>query len=268
MSIGSGVIVTVALHEIDSSPDAETGSECDNKSLKYCNCAVTAMITMPSNEEAPQTNVATDNYSYFTAEEIVGPAPAEIDTRISEVLIEKGYTVEHATAIQEILNTIGIESIAIENMTGKPEEGVNCVISFPNGYTARDRRFNFTTEDGVLFWAGFLDEDLYDTDQGGYIQNYSDVHVPEKDVTSAEFAALITHAEPAIKAYLNYPDTANFKQLSYRVGRSDNLYQLSGSVQAQNGFGVKDTINFSVRFEKDGTKFQITAIVMYGVRVY
>ena len=34
MSIGTGVIVAVALHEIDHSPHRETGTEGDNERLK------------------------------------------------------------------------------------------------------------------------------------------------------------------------------------------------------------------------------------------
>lgn len=40
MSIGSGVIVAVALQQIDCAPNAETGTEGNNERLKNVNCAV------------------------------------------------------------------------------------------------------------------------------------------------------------------------------------------------------------------------------------
>ena len=45
----------------------------------------------------------------------------EIDMRISDVLVDAGYTVDHATAIQEILNTIGIDSIEIETTQSRSQ---------------------------------------------------------------------------------------------------------------------------------------------------
>lgn len=40
MSIGTRVIVAVALQQVDGSPDAETGTECDDESLQYFDCTV------------------------------------------------------------------------------------------------------------------------------------------------------------------------------------------------------------------------------------
>jgi len=40
MSIGTRVIIAVSFQQVDCSPDAKTGSECDYESLKYAYCAV------------------------------------------------------------------------------------------------------------------------------------------------------------------------------------------------------------------------------------
>ena len=40
MSIGAGVIVAVALHEVHDTPDCETCAQSDNESLKNTYCAV------------------------------------------------------------------------------------------------------------------------------------------------------------------------------------------------------------------------------------
>lgn len=39
ISIGSGVVVAVALQKIDYSPDTKSGSKSDNKGLQYVYCA-------------------------------------------------------------------------------------------------------------------------------------------------------------------------------------------------------------------------------------
>lgn len=181
--------------------------------------------------------------------------------------LEKGYSLEHASAIQEILNTVGIEFLEIESMTGDPESGLNSVVSYPNGYTDRDRRFYFTTDNGILFYAGFHNDDLYDSEKGGYLKNYNDIHVPEKAVTHDEFYKLQELAEPAVKQYLNYPDTASYDSFSYRVGRSDKNYQLLGNVTAKNALGVKDTLSFLVWYVKNDEKFTIVGIAIDGIRV-
>lgn len=194
-------------------------------------------------------------------------SPEEIDNRIANVMIDQGYSLEHASQIQEILNTIGINEIVIENTTGESESGLNSIICYPNGYTDRDRRFYFTTDNGVLFYAGFGSEDLYVIEEGGYLKNYNDVHVPEKEVSIDVFSKLQLLAEESVKGCLNYPDTANFSMFSWRIARSDNMYQILGEVNASNGFGVKDDISFSVWFIDNNGTYSIEAISLDGVRV-
>lgn len=118
-----------------------------------------------------------------------------------------------------------------------------------------------------MFYAGFLNENLYDSDKGGYLKNYNDVYVPKKEVSVEVFAELQLLSEDIVKQYLNYPDTANFDILSYSVGRSDNKYQITGSVNAKNGFGVEDNIPFSVWFVKKDGKFTVKGVALKGVRV-
>lgn len=191
----------------------------------------------------------------------------QIDCAISRTLTDAGYTVEHASAIQEILNTVGIESIEIDNMTGEAEDGLNSVTCYPNGYEDRDRRFFFTTEDGVLFYAGFSDEDLYDSESGGYLKNYSDVHIPEKDVTLEVYEELRTLATEEVKKCLNYPASANFNALDWGVGRSDDKYQIIGNVSAENGAGVEKEMAFSVWFVSEGDGFAVEGIALDGIRI-
>lgn len=190
-----------------------------------------------------------------------------IDDSITALLMESGYSVEHASKIQEILNTLGIDTISIDNMTGEAEKGLNSVVCCPNGLTDRDKRFFFTTEDGELFYAGFSEEDLYDSNNGGFIKSYNDVHIPNKEVSLDTYNVLCQLAEDAVKNCLNYPETANFHTLSWKIGRSDEKYQIKGEVTAKNGFGVKEKIGFSVWFTDLGDSFNIDGISLDGVRV-
>ena len=40
LALGTGVVVAVTLQQVDGSPDAETGTQCDNESLKNGYCAI------------------------------------------------------------------------------------------------------------------------------------------------------------------------------------------------------------------------------------
>lgn len=192
---------------------------------------------------------------------------ADIDTGLIEALLEAGYSVEQSTEIQQILNTVGITSIEIENMTGEAQSGLNSVVCYPNGLTDRNRRFNFTTDNGKIFYAGFLDEDLYDADKGGYLKSYDDVHVPETKVDLATFDELQILAVEDVKQNLNYPNTADFDSFAWAVGRSDDEYKIIGTVSAKNAFGVKDDIHFGVWYKKNGEAFDFVGMEFNGARV-
>lgn len=190
-----------------------------------------------------------------------------IDSAITTTLLQAGYSIEHASQIQEILNQVGITSIVIENMTGEAETGLNSVVCYPNGYTDRNRRFFFTTENGVLFYAGFSDEDLYDSEKGGYLKSYEDVHVPETEITTAVYDELRGLAEEDVKSCLNNPQTADFGLLDWGIGRSDDKYQLIGRVSAENSFGVEKEMPFSVWYTDNNGEFTLDGVSIDGVRV-
>lgn len=230
-----------------------------------------------SDDASKETNSKTETTSskeqnnadneYFKTNGDANGKQANISTELLDTLVDKGYTIEHASEIAEILNTVGIESIKIENMTGTPEKGLNAVICYPNGYTTRDRRFYFTTEDGILFIAKFTSETLYDVEQGGFLKSYGDVHVPEKSIDMNTYTTLQGLAETEVKKYLNHPSSASFGMLDWKIGRSDDNYKIMGCVSASNSFGVKDDLQFSVWFLKTSTGFSIEAVVIDGQQV-
>lgn len=226
--------------------------------------AIVNSVENPTTEENPTGN---DGNSFFNSSGEIGNEVVDMDTSMLKVLMDAGYTLEHATKIVEILNGVGIESIKIDVMTGDPEKGLNAVMCYPNGETKRDKRFRFTTEDGIVFNAGFLDEDLYDVEKGGYLKKYTDVHIPEKTVDMETYTTLQVMAETEVKKYLNYPNTAQFGMLDWGVGRSDENYKIIGKVTAQNALGVKDEISFSVWFKQSGNGFSVEGVALNGQRV-
>jgi len=203
---------------------------------------------------------------FFTDDVVKGSLP-EIDNGIVDKLTEAGYTIEHATEIQSILNTCGITSIEIYFQTGEAEKGLNAMSCYANGSKEDKSRFTVTTEDGVPFYVGFLNEDLYDKDQGGFLMKYTDVHIPETKVDMDTYITLQSLAVKAVEGCLNYPSTANFKELSWGIGRSDDKYKIIGEVSAKNGFGVKDDISFGVWFKKVNNSFIVEGITLDGIRV-
>lgn len=226
----------------------------------------TEETTEVASEEAENTTAKTSNSLFNTDNEITGEV-ADVDTSLVATLTEFGYSLEHATQIAEILNAIGIESLTLYSMTGEPESGLNAVVCYPNGYTERDKRFTFTTEDGVVFYAGFLNETLYDIEEGGYLKKYSDVHIPEKTVDMETYTTLQSMAEIEVKKYLKYPSSASFGLLDWGVGRSDDDYKIIGRVTAQNALGMEDEISFSVWFKKADGGFTVEAVALDGQRV-
>lgn len=203
---------------------------------------------------------------FFTDKVVSGTLP-KIDNGIVEKLTEVGYTIEHATEIQSILNTCGITSIEIYFQTGEAEKGLNAMSCYANGSKEDKSRFTVTTEDGVPFYVGFLNEDLYDKDQGGFLMKYTDVHIPETKVDMDTYITLQSLAVKAVEGCLNYPSTANFKELSWGVGRSDDNYKIIGEVSAKNGFGVKGDIHFGVWFKKVNNNFVVEGVTLDGKRV-
>ena len=172
---------------------------------------------------------------FFTDDVVKGSLP-EIDNGIVDKLTEAGYTIEHATEIQGILNACGITSIDIYFQTGEAEKGLNAMSCYANGSKEDKSRFTVTTEDGVPFYVGFLNEDLYDKDQGGFLMKYTDVHIPETKVDMDTYTTLQGLAVKAVEGCLNYPTTANFKELSWGIGRSDDKYKIIGEVSAKKRF--------------------------------
>ena len=257
----------------DIPTDAPVSSESSTASSETADVpestAIPEPTATPEPTSTPEPTQNSDNQNDFIVESDGNqlPDPEEVDTGMVRELMDMGYTVEQATEIQYILNSVGVTSIRLYGMTGEAQNGLNSVVCYPNGWSDDDHRFYFTTEDGVLFYAGFLSEDLYDSEAGGFLKKIQDVHIPETKCDTDTFIKLQIMAEDAVKLYLTHPSSADFDLFSWGIGRSDDHYKISGSVNASNSFGVVDKVSFGVWFiEKDG-EFEIEAISIGGVRV-
>ena len=166
--------------------------------------------------------------------------PHADEVSIAEVLTDVGYSTEHAAEIQGVLDSVGITSIEIFSMTGEAENGLNAMICYPNGSDEDISRFTVTTENGVVFYVGFRDEDLYDSSQGGVLKQYSDVPVPETEVSSAAETSLMMMTENVALQISNYPTTVKFDTFAWGFWRNDRVYAVQGTFTCTNAYGVKE----------------------------
>lgn len=157
---------------------------------------------------------------------------------IADTLLSAGYSEEHAAEIKSVLASVGITSIEIHGMSGEAETGLNAMTCYANG--SDEHRFTVTTEDGVVFYIGFLDETLYDSSRGGVLKQYSDVHIPEDTVSSGAESTLMMMAEDVAKKIVNYPATVDFKTFEWGFWRNDRTYAVQGTFTCSNAFGVEE----------------------------
>lgn len=159
---------------------------------------------------------------------------------ISEIMVSVGYSEGHAADIELILNSVGITGIEISTMTGMAESGLNAMICYPNGLDEDGSRVTVTTENGVVFYVGFRDEALYDSSQGGVLKQFSDVPIPETEVSSGAEMTLMMMAEDVAMKIANYPATVKFNTFAWGFWRNDNVYAVQGTFTCTNAFGVKE----------------------------
>lgn len=120
--------------------------------------------------ETTQIAATTTVFSEVTEESVVD------NSQLVDLLIETGYSPENAAGIAEVLNSLEIYSVDIYfQSTTDVENGLCSITGFPNGSNNYDEVFYFTTENGVVFYVGFTDYDLYDTDlHDGFIMTYTE----------------------------------------------------------------------------------------------
>lgn len=182
------------------------------------------------------------------------------------LLMRIGYSGDHAIEIENVLNMVGITSIEIDNMTGDAEYGLNAMVCYPNGSKDASSRFTVTTENGVVFYVGFLSEDLYDSSKGGFLKRYSDVHIPETNVSSEAEVILMMMAEDVAKQIANYPSTVSFKTFEWGFWRKDLIYAVQGTFSCSNAYGVRaeHIIKLICEASEDNSKIYVKEVYLDG----
>lgn len=184
-------------------------------------CTTIAKETFPisADDSTAETSTSTED---TTGDEVIG---VETDEEIVEVpadtfietLTSYGYTEDEATEITTILKTCGIPSLQnLEQVSDNPLESVvawRCKID-------NDRIWWFTTDNRELFYVAYNDDVLYDADNGGYLKNFNDVHIPETSVTNDEFLALRDQSEKVLDAHFSSPRYYD----AWGIAREDNTY--------------------------------------------
>lgn len=181
-------------------------------------------------------------------------------------LMNLGFTIDEATEIQSIFYQIGINYISNIKGAGDGIDKLQTFVAYANNDTKK--KFYFTVENRTMFYAGFMDATLYDTSKGGVLTKIDDVHIPETKVNMDTYTTLQVKAQEAVKQYLNYPDTASFPLYDgWGIARKDDEYKIYGKLTASNGFGVKNSVNFSVWFKEENNTYSVEAIELNGTRV-
>lgn len=192
----------------------------------------------------------------------------KVDGEISDIetdnLVEKlcsfGFTESEAREIREIFLLCGVTDID----GAKPTDSnatIDGLISY-RYVIDKDRTVWFTIENRELFYIALNGVDVYDTDKGGFLININDIHIPESEMSVSVKNTLKDLTEKTLDEYFIealYYDAWGF-------ARSDNEYMTQCEVQAKNKLGVKDWIKAKVWFEYDGENYNVTGVVIDGVR--
>jgi hypothetical protein len=100
-----------------------------------------------------------------------------------------------------------------------------------------------------------------------YCQGFEPYSIDDFIVDMDIAEQLILDSEDYVKSNLNYPSSADFSLLNWSYGRERNYYQLSSSVEAENAFGVKSEIPFTIIYNVNGDAYTVAAFILDGTWV-
>lgn len=214
-------------------------------------------------EEKDKDNFFSTDDNQIETDSITTDFGVETTTKLRQL----GFTVDEATSIYNIFVKIGINQI--DDVKLGAGSGIDNLQSFvATANKDKKKKFYFTVEKRQLYYAGFLDDTLFDSTKGGVLKSIDDVHIPNTDVDLETYSKLQVLSQDLVKQYLKYPKTAKFPLYdSWGVGRRDDKYQVNGKVTAKNGFGVESEMDFSIWFIKKDNNFNVEAIVIDDTRV-
>lgn len=234
----------------------------------YTSCIIISVITLIAciwvivTSLQDITEVSAGEHDYLNAVEV--EVEGEIADIESDTIVEKlcsfGFTEAEAQEIRKIFLQCGITDISDAQPTD-PDATIDGLISYQY-VIDKDRTVWFTIENRELFYIAQNGVDVYDTSKGGFLININDIHIPESDISVNVRITLQDLTEGVLDGYFVnalYYDAWGF-------ARSDDNYMVQCEVKASNKLGVKDWIKAKVWFEYDGENYNVTGVVIDGVR--
>lgn len=196
-----------------------------------------------------------------SVEEIPVEQVSSRDMEFINKLVSFGFTEEEAKENAEILLTCGIPTIDICEPTDS-KATIDGLVAF-RGKLDDDRTFWFTVQNRKIFYVALNDEDLYDEDKGGYLQNFEDVHIPETSITFETQLKLRDMTEELLDKYYG-PNTSKYYD-AWGIGRKDNVY--GAQCQVLNSLLSDDWSFAYVLYElQDDGEFKPTSVSIDGVQ--
>lgn len=202
----------------------------------------------------------TSNDGYINGEKVDGEISDIKTDNIVEKLRSIGFTESEAQEIREIFLLCGVTSIDGAKPTD-PNATIDGLVAY-RWVIDDDRTLLFTVENRELFYIALNGVDVYDTDKGGFLININDVHIPESEISKSVKNTLKDLTERTLDGYF----TNAIYYDAWGMGRQDDDYMVQCEVYATNKLGVSNWIKAKVWFKYDGENYNVTGVVIDGVR--
>lgn len=123
------------------------------------------------------------------------------------------------------------------------------------------RRYE-SLQDREVFYMSLNGTDVYDKDQGGFLINVNDVHVPESTMTVTQKEELRDLTEKVLDKYFKHAPYYD----AWGMARSDDDYMVQCEAYASNDLGVKKYVPARVWYTKSGEEYIVTGVSIDGVQ--
>lgn len=212
----------------------------------------------PRTSSSETGNASADDEAIVQGEISESTQAEIVDDGIIEKLKTFGFTDEKAAEARELFIMCGVTNIDACEPTD-PNATIDSLASF-RAVWDDDRTFWFTVDHREVFYMSLNGTDVYDKDQGGFLINVNDVHVPESTVTAEVFSDLQNRAEAELDKYFIYTPYYD----AWGVAREDDNYMIQCQADAKNRLGTKRWVTCRVWFEDDGDDFKFTGVSIDG----
>lgn len=183
-----------------------------------------------------------------------------VDDGIVTKLVEFGFTEDEAYEMRKLFIMCGVSSID-ECAPTDPNATIDGVASFRAEWD-KDRTFWFTVDHREVFYMSLNGTDVYDKDQGGFLINVNDVHVPESTMTVTQKEELRDLTEKVLDKYFKHAPYYD----AWGMARSDDDYMVQCEAYASNDLGVKKYVPARVWYTKSGEEYIVTGVSIDGVQ--